>query len=286
WLFDYQWPAFRLAGTRYILCAFVGLARACQRVANRRRLPVLLQRSARHRGDGLLSRRGTCRQRRTPANIGLTWSWAFPQQACAQQVVRHGRNIFASRVRPAFVIRQGFQPRRSLYSIKTRAPRMAPVFWSGVVGPWAKYPGHTFCRSRRRSCRRIVAGRPTMAHTMTEWTRTLLSGHRLLASQDADEVRTRVAQLLNDHVLEPRGSTLAARLNGVQADALGLWMLEYGEAVTVEETRPNGEFLLAQLPLTGSVTVECEEGCWTVGAGSGLIMPSQVPHRLEWEAGA
>ncbi|HLU20036.1 MAG TPA: AraC family transcriptional regulator [Pusillimonas sp.] len=125
-----------------------------------------------------------------------------------------------------------------------------------------------------------------MAHTMTEWTRTLLSGHRLLASQDADEVRTRVAQLLNDHVLEPRGSTLAARLNGVQADALGLWMLEYGEAVTVEETRPNGEFLLVQLPLTGSVTVECEEGCWTVGAGSGLIMPSQVPHRLEWEAGA
>jgi len=125
-----------------------------------------------------------------------------------------------------------------------------------------------------------------MAHTMTEWTRTLLSGHRLLASEDADEVRTRVAQLLNDHVLEPRGSTLAARLNGVQADALGLWMLEYGEAVTVEETRPNGEFLLVQLPLTGSVTVECEEGAWTVGAGSGLIMPSQVPHRLEWEAGA
>lgn len=125
-----------------------------------------------------------------------------------------------------------------------------------------------------------------MADTMTEWTRTLLSGHRLLASHDADEVRIRVAQLLNDHVLEPRGPTLAARLNGVQADALGLWMLEYGDAVSVEETRPNGEFVLVQLPLAGSVTVECEEGSWTVGAGNGLIMPSQVPHRLEWEAGA
>ncbi|WP_397476051.1 AraC family transcriptional regulator [Pusillimonas sp.] len=125
-----------------------------------------------------------------------------------------------------------------------------------------------------------------MAHTMTGWTQALLARHELFASEDADEVRTRVAQLLNDHVLEPRGSMLAARLNGVQADALGLWMLEYGDAVTVEETRPNGDFVLVQLPLSGSVTVECEEGAWTVAPGSGLIMPSNVPHRLEWEAGA
>ncbi|TFL14962.1 AraC family transcriptional regulator [Pusillimonas caeni] len=125
-----------------------------------------------------------------------------------------------------------------------------------------------------------------MAHTMAGWTQALLAQHVLFASQDVDEVRTRVAELLNDHVLEPRGSTLAARLNGVQADALGLWMLEYGEAVVVEETRPGGDFLLIQLPLSGSVGVECEEGSWTVSPGSGLIMPSNVPHRLNWEAGA
>lgn len=125
-----------------------------------------------------------------------------------------------------------------------------------------------------------------MAHTMAGWTQTLLARHQLFASQDVDEVRTRIAQLLNDHVLEPRGSTLAARLNGVQADALGLWMLEYGEAVVVEETRPGGEFLLVQLPLSGAVKVECEEGSWSVEPGMGLIMPSHVPHRLDWEAGA
>ncbi|NYT67257.1 AraC family transcriptional regulator [Pusillimonas noertemannii] len=125
-----------------------------------------------------------------------------------------------------------------------------------------------------------------MAHTMAGWTRSLLAQHVLLASQDVDEVRARIAELLNDHELEPRGSTLAARLNGVQAGALGLWMLEYGEAVTVEETRPGGDFVLVQLPLSGSVGIECEEGRFTVSPGSGLVMPSNVSHRLDWEAGA
>lgn len=125
-----------------------------------------------------------------------------------------------------------------------------------------------------------------MAHTITEWTQALLERHVLLASQDVEEVRSRIAELLNDHVLEPRGSTLAARLQGVEAEALSLWTLEYGEAVVVEETRPRGDFLLVQLPLSGSVSVECEEGAWTVGGASGLIMPSGVPHRLVWEAGA
>jgi len=125
-----------------------------------------------------------------------------------------------------------------------------------------------------------------MAHTMAGWSRTLLGRHTLLASEDVDEVRTRIAELLNDHVLEPRGSTLAARLHGVKADALSLWMLEYGDAVRVEETRPGGDFLLVQLPLAGSVDVECDEGSWTVEPGQGLILPSTVHHRLNWEAGA
>jgi len=125
-----------------------------------------------------------------------------------------------------------------------------------------------------------------MPHTMTGWAHTLLGRQTLLASQDVEEVRSRVAALLNDHVLEPHGATLSARLQGVQADALSLWRLEYGDAVTVEETRSGGDFLLAQLPLSGSVSVECDEGRWTVSPGSGLIMPSDVPHRLIWEAGA
>ena len=125
-----------------------------------------------------------------------------------------------------------------------------------------------------------------MAHTLAGSTQALLARHPLFVSKDVDEVRTRIAQLLNDHVLEPRGATLAARLNGVQAETLGLWMLEYGDAVVVEETRPGGDFVLVQLPLSGSVGVECEEGIWTIGPGSGLIMPSNVPHRLNWPAGA
>lgn len=125
-----------------------------------------------------------------------------------------------------------------------------------------------------------------MAHTMSGWTRSLLGRHALLASEDVDEVRTRIAELLNDHVLEPRGTTLAARLHGVKADVLSLWMLEYGDAVRVEETRPGGDFLLVQLPLSGSVEVECDEGNWAVEPGMGLILPSNVPHRLNWQAGA
>ena len=125
-----------------------------------------------------------------------------------------------------------------------------------------------------------------MADTLAGSTRALLTQRPLFVSKEVDEVRTRVAQLLNDHVLEPCGATLAARLNGVQAETLGLWILEYGDAVVVEETRPGGDFLLVQLPLSGSVGVECEEGAWTVGPGSGLIMPSNLPHRLIWPAGA
>ncbi len=125
-----------------------------------------------------------------------------------------------------------------------------------------------------------------MQANMTGWTQTLLDRHKLLASRDVEEVRTRVAALLNDHVLEPSGATVAAQLHGVQAGALSLWRLEYGDAVTVKETRPGGEFVIVQLPLTGSVTVQCDEGQWSVSPGSGLIMPSNVPHRLTWEAGA
>lgn len=125
-----------------------------------------------------------------------------------------------------------------------------------------------------------------MPTNMTSWTQALLGNHMLLASHDAEEVRSRVAALLNDHILEPGGGALAARLHGVQADTLSLWRLEYGEAVSVKETRPGGEFLIVQLPLTGAVTVQCDEGQWSVRPGSGLIMPSNVPHQLSWEAGA
>lgn len=125
-----------------------------------------------------------------------------------------------------------------------------------------------------------------MHPSMTGWTQTLLGRHALLVSRDVEEVRTRIAALLNEHELTPHGATLTARLHGVQADALSLWRLEYGEAVTVEETRPGGEFLLVQMPLSGSVQVQCDEGHWSVSAGSGLIMPSDKPHRLLWEAGA
>lgn len=125
-----------------------------------------------------------------------------------------------------------------------------------------------------------------MPTNMTSWTQALLGNHMLLSSHDAEEVRMRVAALLNDHVLEPGGATLAAKLHGVQADALSLWRLEYGEAVSVKETRPGGEFLIVQLPLTGTVTVQCDEGQWSVSPGTGLIMPSSVPHQLSWEAGA
>ncbi len=121
---------------------------------------------------------------------------------------------------------------------------------------------------------------------MTAWTQALLGQHVLLASRDVEEVRSRVAALLNEHVLEPHGSSLAARLHGVQARTLSLWRLEYGDAVTVEETRPGGDFLIVQLPLAGAVSVECDEGRWLVRPGSGVIMPSHIPHRLSWEAGA
>lgn len=125
-----------------------------------------------------------------------------------------------------------------------------------------------------------------MFPTMTGWTQALLGRHTLLVSHDVEEVRSRIAALLNDHELTPHGSTLTARLHGVQADALSLWRLEYGDAVTVEETRPGGEFLLVQMPLSGSVEIQCDEGHWSVSTGSGLIMPSNKPHRLLWEAGA
>ncbi|HRL23012.1 MAG TPA: AraC family transcriptional regulator [Alcaligenes sp.] len=125
-----------------------------------------------------------------------------------------------------------------------------------------------------------------MHPSMTGWTQALLSQHALLVSRDVEEVRSRVAALLNDHHLTPHGATLTARLHGVQADALSLWRLEYGDAVTVEETRPGGDFLLVQMPLSGSVDIQCEEGHWAVRAGSGLILPSHQPHRLLWEAGA
>ncbi|HWK60303.1 MAG TPA: AraC family transcriptional regulator [Eoetvoesiella sp.] len=125
-----------------------------------------------------------------------------------------------------------------------------------------------------------------MADLLAEWTEPLFRQHMLLASDDVDEIRLRVAELLNDHILEPRGATLAARLHGVKAGVLSVCMLEYGEAVTVEETRPAGEFLLLQMPLSGSVDIECDEGSWTAGPGSGVILPSNMPHRLDWKAGA
>ncbi len=125
-----------------------------------------------------------------------------------------------------------------------------------------------------------------MALALTEWTESLLAPYILLSSEDVDEVRAGVAALFNDHVLEPRGAALAARLYGVTADALSICMLGYGEAVTVEETRPSKDFLLVQMPLSGRVAIDCDEGSWTVGPESGVILPSDVPHRLDWEADA
>lgn len=125
-----------------------------------------------------------------------------------------------------------------------------------------------------------------MADILTEWTSHLFRRHELLASNNVDEIRLRVAEHFNDHVLEPQGATLAARLHGIKAGALSVCMLEYGDAVTVEETRPMGEFLLLQMPLSGSVDIECSEGNWIAEPGSGVILPSNVPHRLNWQPGA
>ena len=124
-----------------------------------------------------------------------------------------------------------------------------------------------------------------MTRGVTGETETLLRQHALFASADVDEVRVRVAEVLNDHWLEPCGASLAARFYGIKADSISVCMLEYGEAVTVE-TQPAGSFVLVQTAVCGSVSVESLEGRWTVSPGCAVILPSSAPLRLEWEAGA
>src|SRR5690606_26433579 len=124
-----------------------------------------------------------------------------------------------------------------------------------------------------------------MVYSLTAIAEPLLKEHVLLSSIDIDEVRAEVAQVLNDHRLQPTGASVAARMHGVEVDALTVCMLEYGKAVCVE-TQPAEDFILVQMALAGEVGVESNEGNWTVSPGYSLILPSNTPLRLRWTEGA
>ncbi|ABM59907.1 AraC-like ligand-binding domain-containing protein [Verminephrobacter eiseniae] len=105
-----------------------------------------------------------------------------------------------------------------------------------------------------------------MPHALTGETGALLRQHALFTSQDIEEIRARVGAALNEHCLQPSGSSLAARFYGIEANALSVCLLEYGDAVTVE-TQPAQDFLLVQTALSGRVGITCREGHWTVRPG-------------------
>jgi AraC-like DNA-binding protein len=107
----------------------------------------------------------------------------------------------------------------------------------------------------------------------------------VLESTDLEEVRAGVAGVLNDHRLASSSPAVRARLYAKGCEHVKVCLLEYGGAVSVE-TQPAADFLIVQSAVRGCVNVDSAAGSWTIRPGCGVILPSAVALKLDWEVSA
>ena len=112
-----------------------------------------------------------------------------------------------------------------------------------------------------------------------------LSGHRLFASTDVDDVRDTVARIYCDHKLTPceRGGRVDAWQNAIKLNRTTLSAMSYGADVRVEPGRLENFYLL-MLPYAGQAAIEA--GGRTVIANDrvGTILNPTDPVAMTWAA--
>ncbi|WP_327048578.1 AraC family transcriptional regulator [Microbispora sp. NBC_01189] len=132
---------------------------------------------------------------------------------------------------------------------------------------------------------RFRAARPLGEAEMSD--RSLpFAAHPRVRTQDVDEAKARVGEVLGCHQLRPvePGAPIHACMNGVEFDGVGLYCLDYGTAVSITPQMLDGH-LLVEMPLTG--TAEVCHGSERITSTPELasVLSLNRPMSMRWAAG-
>lgn len=112
----------------------------------------------------------------------------------------------------------------------------------------------------------------------------LLTSHQKLVTSDVEEATTVIGRALTPFSMRVDGPQLAARLNSLQLDQIGLYYLDYGSTVQIlpQET---DDFYLVQFPLAGTSTVKSGPELVRNDAGTGSVLSPSRGFFMHWYSG-
>lgn len=106
----------------------------------------------------------------------------------------------------------------------------------------------------------------------------------LFASSDPHETMLAGTQALEQHALVWRSGRVDSYLRHLQVGDLSLFLLRYGAGVQVT-SETSREFLLFQVPLSGTAHISVGDTCVRADTGTGVIVSPRLPLQLEWKEG-
>lgn len=112
----------------------------------------------------------------------------------------------------------------------------------------------------------------------------LLLSHQKLITSDVEEATTVIGRALTPFSMRVDGPQLAARLNSLQLDQIGLYYLDYGSTVQIlpQET---DDFFLVQFPLAGTSTVKSGPESVRNDVGTGSVLSPSRGFFMHWYSG-